>query len=132
MREEDLALFLDVFDGCIENPRFLDDFYDTFLSRSDEVRAMFANTDFAKQKRALKASLYTIVASVARRKADFQGLEDLGERHRQLKIESRHYEVWLDALAEAAARCSAQWDGERDRVFREGLRAGIDFMIGGV
>ena len=42
---------------CNAHPVFLDLFYENFLASSPKVKEKFANTDFAKQKRALQASL---------------------------------------------------------------------------
>ena len=131
MTEADLALFLNSFDSCIENERFLEIFYDDFMGSSEEVRALFAHTDLPKQRRALKASLYVMVAAIARRQADVSSLVALVERHRALKIRDEHYELWLESLITAAARCSEQWDADTARVWRSALREGIAVMTGG-
>jgi hypothetical protein len=52
MNEADLSLFLDSFESCKRDDRFVPVFYDKFLSSSEEVRALFAKTDFALQRRA--------------------------------------------------------------------------------
>ena len=37
--------FNDSFERCINDPLFLDQFYEIFLASSDEVSAMFKDTD---------------------------------------------------------------------------------------
>ncbi len=37
--------FNDSFERCINDPLFLDQFYEIFLASSDEVSAMFTDTD---------------------------------------------------------------------------------------
>jgi|KBSSwiStaDraftv2_1062776.scaffolds.fasta_scaffold00017_47 hemoglobin-like flavoprotein len=128
MNEDDLSRFLDSFESCIENDRFIRVFYDTFLASSAEVRAMFAQTDFTAQRRALRASLYVMVAASARRQTELSSLAELAERHRALRIEPRHYDLWMESLLCAAALCSQQFDDDVARVWRAAFASGIDFM----
>jgi hemoglobin-like flavoprotein len=131
MNEADLSLFLDTFERCVENDRFTRVFYDVFLASSDEVRALFETTDFATQRRALKASLYTMVAASARRQADLSSLSELADRHRALQVKPQYYELWMESLVEAARQCTEGFDAEAARVWREAFRAGISYMQGG-
>jgi len=61
MEERILKCFDESFQRCCAEPRFLDIFYDRFLASSSKVREKFAKTDFVRQKRALRASLYLIL-----------------------------------------------------------------------
>lgn len=131
MSEDDLALFLDSFDRCINEERFLDVFYASFLGSSPEVAAMFSGTDFPKQKRHLKASLFIMVGAIARRKADFSDLEGLSTRHRQMRIQPHHYELWLKSLLHAAESCTGGFDGRMTRVWTEAMETGIQYISRG-
>ena len=131
MNESDLALFLDTFEKCIQDDRFLRVFYDTFLESSEEVRALFKQTDFALQRRALRASLYVMVAASARHQADLSTLSELAERHRALRIKPHHYDLWMQSLLSAVAQCTGRSDAEVARVWRDAFRSGIDFMKAG-
>ncbi len=128
MNEADLALFLDSFEKCLQDDRFIRVFYDIFLSSSEEVRALFAQTDFALQRRALRASLYVMVAASARGKAELSTLSDLAERHRALHIKPQHYDLWMQSLISAVEQCTGHRDPEVARVWREAFRSGIDYM----
>ena len=46
---------------CSRDPRFLDLFYEKFLASSPKVREKFAHTDFVRQKRALRSSLWMML-----------------------------------------------------------------------
>jgi hemoglobin-like flavoprotein len=131
MNKADLELFLDSFESCIHDDRFLRVFYDNFLTSSEEVRAMFAKTDFALQRRALRASLYVMVAASARHQAELSSLSELAERHRALHIKPHHYELWMKSLLSAVAQCAKHFDPEVARVWREAFRAGINYMKAG-
>jgi hemoglobin-like flavoprotein len=128
MNEADLALFLDSFERCIQDDRFIRVFYDKFLESSEEVRALFAKTDFALQRRALRASLYVMVAASARRQSDLSTLSELAERHRALRIRPHHYELWMRSLLSAVEQCTGRFDPEIARVWNEAFRSGIDYM----
>ena len=131
MNEADLALFLDSFESCIQDDRFIRVFYDTFLGSSEEVRALFARTDFALQRRALRASLYVMVAASARRQAELSTLSELAARHRALRIKPHHYELWMQSLLTAVAQCTEHFDTEVARVWRDAFRSGINYMKAG-
>ncbi|GAW87133.1 conserved hypothetical protein [Bathymodiolus platifrons methanotrophic gill symbiont] len=52
-----MTQFNDSFVRCINDPLFLDQFYEVFLASSDEIRAMFKDTDMGTQKAMLMTSL---------------------------------------------------------------------------
>ena len=66
LTERDVEVFNDSLERCTSARRFLDRFYELFISSSPEVAAKFANTDFRVQKAAVKVSLYMIMASIKR------------------------------------------------------------------
>ena len=49
------------FDRCGESDGFYDTFYDRFLAKSPDIPALFAHTDFTKQKLLLKATIAIMV-----------------------------------------------------------------------
>jgi hemoglobin-like flavoprotein len=128
MNEADLALFLGSFERCVQDERFIRVFYDIFLDSSEEIRALFAQTDFALQRRSLRASLYVMVAASARGQAELSTLSELAERHRALRIKPHHYELWMQSLLSAVEQCSEHFDTEVARVWREAFRSGINYM----
>jgi hemoglobin-like flavoprotein len=128
MNEADLALFLDSFESCMRNDRFIRVFYDIFLRSSEEIRALFAQTDFGLQRRALRASLYVMVGASARNQAELSTLSELAHRHRTLRIKPDHYDIWMQSLLSAVEQCTERFDAEVARVWREAFRPGIDYM----
>jgi hemoglobin-like flavoprotein len=128
MNEADLALFLDSFESCIQDDRFIRVFYDKFLASSEEIPPLFAKTDFALQRRSLRASLYVMVAASARNQAELSTLSDLAQRHRTLRIKPHHYELWMQSLLSAVEQCTKRFNSEVERVWREAFRPGIEYM----
>lgn len=128
MTEAELALFLDSFERCLKSERFIQNFYDIFLNASEEIPAFFAHTNFAKQRRILRSSLYDMVSASARHAVDLSILSKLTERHRELKVEAQHYNLWLQSLIAAVAISDPFFTSETERVWREAFQAGIDYM----
>jgi hemoglobin-like flavoprotein len=128
MNEADLALFLDSFERCVQSDRFIKVFYDIFLCSSEEIPAFFTKTDFSRQRRVLKSSLYDMVAASARRAADLSALSMLTQRHRELKIQPHHYELWMQSLISAVAECDPFYNPEIGRIWRDAFESGIEYM----
>jgi hemoglobin-like flavoprotein len=128
MNETDLALFLDSFERCLQNDRFIKVFYEFFIDSSEEIPAFFVGTDFTKQRRVLKSSLYEMVAVSARRTADTSALSVLTQRHRELKIQPHHYELWMQSLISAVAKCDSYFNQDVARVWRDAFQVGINYM----
>ena len=131
MNEADLALFLDSFERCLQDERFIKVFYEIFIASSEEIPTFFVGTDFAKQRRVLKASLYEMVAVSARRTADPSALSALTQRHRELKIQPHHYELWMQSLILAVAKCDSYFNQDVARVWRDAFQVGINYMKDG-
>lgn len=117
---------------CDTNAAFLDLFYERFLASSPKVRDKFANTNFARQKRLLRASFYLILlASEDPEGGPERYLKHLAERHstRDLDIGTEFYDLWLDSLLEAVKLCDAQYGPEVERAWEEMMGIGIDYML---
>lgn len=131
MKEADLALFLDSFESCMKDDRFLRVFYDKFLASSEEIPPLFAKTDFALQRRSLRASLYVMVAASARREAELTTLSELATRHQALRIRPHHYDLWMKSLLSAVAECDERFNEKVARVWTDAFRPAIDYMKAG-
>jgi hemoglobin-like flavoprotein len=72
-----------------------------------------------------------MIAASARRSVDLTALAPLTERHRNLKIQPQHYEIWMQSLIQAVEECDRYFNPEVGRVWREAFRAGIAYMQSG-
>ena len=116
------------FERCINDPLFLDQFYDIFISSSDDIREMFKETDMGTQKAMLMTSL--VYMSDAHK--DSPGLlSSIAEQHdkNHLNIKPYLYTLWLDSLIAAAKSIDPLFDANTEKLWRETLQLGIDFMI---
>ncbi|MEK6234377.1 MAG: hypothetical protein N2C14_06675 [Planctomycetales bacterium] len=121
-----LQIFNDSFERCSADARFLDRFYDLFISSSDEVKEHFRDTDIAKQKKMLLRSLSYIMA--AHKTPDV--LDEIATLHdsRNRNVEPRLYLVWLDCMIEAVKLTDAQFNDEIEGAWRSVMQIGIDYM----
>jgi len=110
-----------------ETGQLFDTFYDLFLKKSPEIPPMFASTDFPHQKLMLRESILEML-SFAQTGSGREEIERLGERHRQLKVLSAHYGLWLDALCEALSRHDPRFDSGLEVLWRSAMKKGIELM----
>jgi hemoglobin-like flavoprotein len=132
MEERVLQTFDESLRRCNAAPEFLDRFYDRFLASSPKVREKFALTDFVRQKRALRASLHTMLLAVqSGEKGPERYLKDLAEMHsrRQYNIGSELYDLWLDSLLATVKECDPQFSPEVEEAWESVMMVGIEYML---
>jgi hemoglobin-like flavoprotein len=128
LAEAEIQLFNDSLDRCVADPRFLDLFYDRFVGGSEAVAAKFADTDMRRQKRALKASLYTAMLAADGNEPALRHLEWLRDRHRSVGVAAADYGYWLDCLVATVRESGGEIDVRTERVWRKVLDVAIRRM----
>lgn len=126
---ETQRLFNDSLARCNSHPKFLDRFYEIFLASSPKVREKFANTDFARQKEALRASFDAML--LAAKEHPDAHLQNLAERHsrRQLDIGAELYDLWLDSLLGAVRECDPDSTPEVEKAWETVMMMGIAHLL---
>jgi len=126
---------LEVFDRslrrCDALPYFLDIFYTKFLDSSPEVARKFVNTDFVRQKRALRASLHhLLLAAQDQEKGPDAYLAGVAERHGegQLEIGAELYDLWLDSLLATVKECDPEFSPEVEKAWEDVMMVGIQYL----
>lgn len=127
---------LAVFDGslrrCVSSRGFADRFYEKFLSSSPKVREKFAETDFVRQKRALRASLHLLLlAAMDEKDGPQKYLHDLAVRHssKDLDIGAELYDLWLDSLLEAVEEQDEECTPEVLEAWEKVMGVGIRYLL---
>jgi hemoglobin-like flavoprotein len=116
---------------CLENPGFLERFYELFMASSEEVREKFRDTDFSRQRAVLRDSLYAMMTAAGTASGPAHlALEDLARRHSRAELDVRPelYTLWLDTLIQAVKECDASFSEELEEAWRGSLSAGIELM----
>ena len=105
-------------------------FYTIFLKASPEVAALFEHTDFVKQRKLLRGSIYTMVTRDPLDDTARRTLKRIGETHGRSghNVPPRLYEVWLDSLCETVKGLDPEWTEELEKQWRIRMRAGIQFI----
>jgi hemoglobin-like flavoprotein len=114
------------------NPAFLDRFYNTFLAASPKVAEKFAGTDFVRQKRALRASLHTMLLVASDEESGPERyLQYLAARHssRDLSVGSELYDYWLDSLLATVQECDPQCTPEVLAAWENVMMVGIRYLL---
>jgi hypothetical protein len=74
---------------CVAQGGFLDRFYELFLGSSEEVAEQFKNTDFERQKEALRASLYIMMMAHCWSVECDSHFEEMAKRHSRSDLNIR-------------------------------------------
>lgn len=128
-----LTFFLESYrrtmDDEADRDEFLDTFYESFISRSDEIAVKFAGTDMHRQKQMLYKSLQHMVDFSIQRQAS-EDLRRIAERHSasRIDINPRLYDDWLDSLIETAQLFDPRFTEEIELAWRVVLAPGIVYM----
>lgn len=107
---------------------FFEDFYDIFMSKSQDVRDMFVNTNMEAQRALLRSGILWLVMR-ARGMPDTK-IRALGESHSRSKmnINPSFYGLWLDALMETLYRHDPEFSPEMEKIWRRTLSPSIDLI----
>ena len=108
---------------------FFEAFYESFLSRSNEVREIFINSNMEVQRRMLKKSFYSLLVFYASNTAD-DYLNKMVEKHRErdIHIPNHLYDLWLECLIATVRAFDEQCDHEVELAWRLVFSTGITYM----
>lgn len=126
------SLFQNSLRRCLEAPHFLARFYEIFLDSSEEVREKFKNTDFEKQRRALRDSFFVldVIAESTPDGPAWQVLRKIAIAHdrEHMNVPPGLYDLWLECLLKAVAEHDPEYSPEVARAWRDMLKDGIEYM----
>jgi hemoglobin-like flavoprotein len=127
-----LKLFDESLQRCNGNPGFLDRFYENFLASSPKVREKFANTDFVRQKWALRASLHImLLAAEDEEKGPERYLKDLALKHSRsgFDIGAELYDLWFDSLMATVKEFDTEFSPQVEDAWESVMMVGVRYML---
>lgn len=126
MSNEDLV-FQSYGRSC-NSPAFYQTFYDIFMSKSEDIRAMFVNTSMPAQHGLLRGGIMWLIMH-ARGMSDTK-IRALGKSHSrgQLNIHPSHYALWLDALIESLEKHDPEFNYSLAQAWRITLQPSINLI----
>ena len=119
------------FDRCEANGNFAETFYNNFLNSSPEIVPYFAATDFEKQRKVLRQSVYMMVTNDVADPGMRDMLGNLARIHSRAwrDIHPKLYELWLDGICKAASTLDPEWSEDLERKWRVRLRDGMQIIM---
>ncbi len=123
-------VFSKSFDRCLAHDDFFDSFYNRFVSSSDEVKAMFANTDMANQKKMLKTSLYMLMAAPSGLEKATSHIDQIAKSHSRsgYGVKPELYDLWLKCLLDTVKDFDVEFEPVIEKAWRQILEHGIAVM----
>lgn len=105
-------IFLQSLERCTKSEDFIPQFYQRFLSASDEIRDKFKHTDFEQQNKMLIRSLKLAAGATAGEQKALEELRDRAETHdrQHLDIKPELYNHWRNAIIATAGEYDTNWD----------------------
>lgn len=103
-------------------------FYDIFMDSHADVRPLFVDTDFEKQKHLLKQGVNLAILGAKGSSMGLRGIARIAESHNRhgLDIQPHLYRFWLRSFLEAVSRHDREYSPELEEAWREVLQATID------
>ena len=119
------------FDRCEANGNFAETFYNNFLNSSPEIAPYFAATNFEKQRKVLRQSVYMMVTNDVADPGMRDMLGNLARIHSRAwrDIHPKLYELWLDSICKAAKELDPEWSDDLERKWRVRLRDGMQMIM---
>lgn len=111
------------------NVDFIQHFYEVFLSSSEEVQALFRDTDMSAQKTMLHDSLEYMVDFFVARQTNPQ-IERIARIHGPAckNIPPYLYDLWVDCLVESVRKFDPQFSKSTEIAWRLVLSPGVAYM----
>jgi len=123
------AVFNDSFERINHSPAdFFAEFYRRFVGGSDEVARFFANTDMAKQREALRASLFYLMTFDEDRQVGAHMLDLLRKHRGDLHIPPELYDFWLKTMIDTVRVVDREFDNDVETAWWVTLSPGVTFM----
>ena len=119
------------FERSDKSGEFSNTFYEIFMSKSDDIKSFFKDTDFTKQKKLLRATVKILATKDIEDQKTKKLLEDIARTHNHsgYDIAPHYYRLWLDSLCETLSRLDPEYSEELESVWRKLMQISIDFIV---
>ena len=102
------------------------------MASSPKVAELFQKTDFERQKRMLRDSLYVmLVAAGTTQGPAHDEIERLAKRHHELGVTDDMLALWMNALVTAAREHDTHFTDELESDWRASMSGPIELMKAG-
>jgi hemoglobin-like flavoprotein len=119
---------------CLHGKGFIERFYEVFMASNTEVAAMFARTDFQKQRLALRRGISVAIFHAAGSGVVKRSMEQMAAVHSQggrCPVAPHLYPYWIDSLITVIAETDEQADEALLARWREAMDVAIGTFVQG-
>jgi len=126
-----LQIFEESLARCNADSTFLEQFYEAFLASSPKVKEKFKDTDFIRQKRALRASFHIMLLAAEHEDSPERYLKDLAVRHsrQDLAVGAELYDLWIDSLLATVRKVDRECNAEVEGAWEDVMMIGVDYLL---
>ncbi|QKX16302.1 globin [Microbulbifer sp. YPW1] len=130
MGNADSDIVFQSYGRCCNREGFFIDFYDRFMGSSEEIRALFKDTNMPAQRHLLRNGIMQLVLH-ARGMPDTK-LKALGKSHSRdgYGIRPDWYGLWLDALLATLRQYDPEFNEDTALAWRRAIEPGIELIRG--
>ena len=108
-----------------EDDAFFEMFYSNFLSQSDEIAALFKNTDWPHQIRLIRKALHSAIIFAQNHEISpaKKHMEAIAYSHSReyMNIKPEYYPMWLEAMLRTLKERDPYFSPELEKAWREVL-----------
>lgn len=118
---------------CENTGVFAESFYKIFLEKDEQIKDLFKDTDFTKQKRILLLSVEILIENDINDHKTQMMVERISYTHDRFhhNIEPIHYDKWLDSLCETVVLLDPRCSDDIVNEWRRHLLPIIDSIVAG-
>ena len=109
---------------CLRDKAFIGRFYEVFLASNPRVPPMFAQTDFSKQRMALRRGITMAIFHAGGSRVVDRGIAEMGSVHAsggRCPVPPELYRDWIDSLLEVVGETDPEADEALMARWREAM-----------
>jgi len=117
---------------CLRGKNFIERFYEIFLASHPDIAPMFADTDFQKQRMALRRGISAAISHAAGSTLTKRTIDQMADAHSRgghAPVPPKLYRYWVDSLAQAVSEMDPEATPQLIARWRQGMGVVVDTFI---
>jgi len=114
---------------CLRDKDFIGRFYEVFLASNPSIPAMFAHTDFSRQRVALRRGITMAIFHAGGSRVVDRGIEEMGAVHARggrCPVPPALYADWVESLLKVVAETDPEADAALMARWRQAMGVVVD------
>jgi len=117
---------------CLREKKFIERFYEIFLTSHPDIAPMFAKTDFQKQRMALRRGISSAISHAAGSSLSRRTIDQMADTHSRkgrTPVPPQLYPYWVDSLLLAVSETDPEVNPQLIARWRQGMEIVTDTFI---